>query len=373
MSTIDALANASRSTPAWQLALDKIPFHSRNGLPVLSEPDDREKPQSIKSKRLRQIRDASKAASAIWAEAISSRLAFFDALKRQHGPRFRRFALLNSSRLLLHLGRASVLENVGLFCDHTTGLPIIPATAIKGVASTWACWEANEDENLAEKRNEFLIDRSTFRNTTQAIFGDNSTGGSSHAGSVVFLDAFPANAPCIGLDILTPHPDEGRGLITPTPFLCIEAGAVWHFGLVAREAGLLDDSVCLVRAALMEMGVGAKTSSGYGAFRELDGPEQAKEDARAKEVEDCRRREAAELAEAERIKTLSPEEQAYESFLKETKDWTAAARDVLSANEPKRGFIIRFFRSPQGQSVLASWPRNEKATKRLAALKEAGL
>jgi CRISPR type III-B/RAMP module RAMP protein Cmr6 len=44
---------------------------------------------------------------------------------------------VNSNRLLLHLGRASVLENVGIYCERTTGLPLIPGTAVKGVLSTF--------------------------------------------------------------------------------------------------------------------------------------------------------------------------------------------------------------------------------------------
>jgi hypothetical protein len=86
------------------------------------------------------------------------------------------------------------------------------------------------------------------------------------------------------------------------------------------------------------------------------------------------REEAEEAVQREaRLASLSPEERAYETFIASLPDWTAAARDILKTEEPERSYILRYFRSEPGQAVIAAWPKNEKAKKRKADLKEAGL
>lgn len=204
---------------------------------------------------------------------------FLESLHRQHGDRFGILELVAQSRLLLHLGRASVLENVGLYCDRTTGLPLIPGTALKGVVSTWTCWRAHF--NPADGSFREFNDDSTRRHNFPAeearladsILGDNSPNGSEHSGEVIFIGGFPVTPPKLGLDIVNPHHDiEGRPIDPkPNTFLCIEPGIRWRFAFYVRlgapdAAQLLVATRCWIEEALTQLGIGAKTAAGYGRF-----------------------------------------------------------------------------------------------------------
>lgn len=281
MSTLALKIEAARRSRAWQLALDKFPFNLGNPtLPSLTGTDDRNKERSIKSERLHQARHAAAGAQALdWKVSAKSRMGFLNLLEKQHGPAFRRVPLVNSSRLLLHLGRASVLENVGIHADRTTGLPVIPGSAVKGAVSTWACWESHFEEADGSFRpfTETSVQRSRFVDPHQAfrILGDNAPSGSTAAGEIVFIGAWPEQPPVLGWDIVTPHHDptgKSRDPV-PNPFLCIEAGTTWHFALLAQPRGetrdypgLLDTAQRWLTEGLEQSGIGAKTAAGYGRF-----------------------------------------------------------------------------------------------------------
>ena len=258
---------AAKTSPAWQLALDKFPF-GNGSPPALPE----RKLDALKAVAERPQTNAH------WAAAIHSKLAWLESLANQHGKRLLVVELVNSSRLLLHLGRASVLENVGLHADRTTGLPVIPGSAVKGVLSTWACWEEhfNEADGSFHDFTTASTQRRNFRqiapSLASAIFGDDSESGSTTAGSVIFLGAFPAAPPRLELDIVTPHTDPaGRDRPpVPNPFFAIAAGTAWHFAFLATPGSdatsLLAQVESWLTEALEQSGIGAKTAAGYGRF-----------------------------------------------------------------------------------------------------------
>lgn len=285
MTALARKVRAASATPAWQLALDKFPYRLDDGIPsLLSAPDQRGNRKGVKPDRLRSVRDVfNEVSQPELNSALASRRAFLDSLERQHGTRFRRVTLVNASRLLLHLARSSVLENVGLYCDRSTGLPLIPGSAVKGVVSAWACWEENQgilfpedattNLNLTEDRSRFQTD------AARRILGDNGQGGSDLAGGLIFLGAWPEEVPILGLDIVTPHTDAAdhdRNPV-PNPFLCIEPGTSWTFAILASSrldegnaANLLETAVRWLVDCLDSSGLGAKTASGYGRFLRPD-------------------------------------------------------------------------------------------------------
>jgi CRISPR type III-B/RAMP module RAMP protein Cmr6 len=185
--------------------------------------------------------------------------------------------------LLLHLGRPSVLENVGLYCERITGLPVIPGSAVKGLISTWACWDANSNR-IYNPALDGTVDlerrRALFDTPAKAVLGDNSDTGSSEGGQIIFLGAFPAKPPQLGLDIVTPHVDAAghdRNPV-PNPFLAIEPGVPWKFlmlvcqrGVTRPAAHLLDTAAAWLTDALAQLGLGAKTAAGYGRFVSPEG------------------------------------------------------------------------------------------------------
>lgn len=231
--------------------------------------------------------------------------AWLDRLRQQVGTdRFREVSLILDSRLLLHLGRANVLENVGLYCDRTTGLPHIPGTALKGVVSTWACWEANQTpDGSFNEGAAFLRQR---REIARRILGDDDPGGSAHAGDIIFLGGFPTTPPRLGLDIVNPHHRSDGSVetrLTPSAFLCVEPGTQWRVAFLARPgvpdaATLLVQTTTWIEEALIQMGVGAKTAAGYGRFRQPTAADRAA-DRQAEAEAAAAEAAAAQQAEAE--------------------------------------------------------------------------
>ena len=255
---------------SWHLLLDKLSFQ-----PAASVPDDRK--ESPKHNALIKIRDTYSNAKQELTAVVDRQSSFLASLALQHGERFRRITLVNSSRLLLHLGRANVLENVGLYCERTTGLPLIPGSAVKGVLSTWACWEGNESTIYTPNAiGELTLEqtRSCFNADSRRIFGDNSDSGSTDAGEIIFVGAFPAMPPVLGLDIVTPHTNAAGAdqNPVPSPFLAIEPGTAWHFAFIVKprngqeSKSLLETVGSWLTEALEQSGLGAKTAAGYGRF-----------------------------------------------------------------------------------------------------------
>lgn len=298
---------------AWHLRLDKFSFAQDGG-------------PEAKTKSLKTVRDCcNDQASRVYLEdTISRTLTWIDCLERQHGDRFGSVELTLDSRLLLHLGRASVLENVGLYAEHTTGLPLIPGTALKGTVSTWACWAAHFNAADGSFR-EFTANSTQRRNfkTTETelaerILGNDNTDGSEQAGDVIFVGGFPLAAPMLELDIVNPHYEaDGRDKrnLTPNAFLCVEPGIIWRFVFFVRAGApdatkLKEQTQTWIKDTLTQTGIGAKTAAGYGRFRLPTKDDRTAQEKRQHEV-DAAQVKAAEQAklEAEKAK-LRDEAQA---------------------------------------------------------------
>jgi len=159
-------------------------------------------------------------------------------------------------RFVVGLGAAHVLET-GITLHRIFGLPIIPGSALKGVARAYAQLVEGKPEDDPE-----LI----------AIFGT-----TERAGSVVFLDAIPLEVPNFQLDIMNSHyPNYYRApeknppadWESPNPvFFLTVTETPYRFAIASRsEQGnhLLDLAERWLKGALTELGIGAKTSADYG-------------------------------------------------------------------------------------------------------------
>ncbi len=266
MSTITPLLQQRQGCDSWNLFLDKLSFQ-RGG-------EAEAKTESLQ----RAIKCFGTKATEHLNNARQRSAGWLKTLEAQHTARFRRISLYNHSPLILHLGRASVLKNVGLYADRTTGLPVIPGTALKGVLSSWATWEANQNEaDLSfPDPEEWKLQRKDFTNSDHArrIFGCNNDGGSEQAGDMIFVGAYPQTVPKLGLDLVNPHHDEhgrDKAKLTPNAFVCIQPSTRWDFIFYARPGtndadALLTTTECWLREALEHIGLGAKTAAGYGRF-----------------------------------------------------------------------------------------------------------
>lgn len=340
---------------AWHLRLDKLGFE-RGGGP------------EAKTDSLRAVRDYyTQRSKPHLISACSSRHRMLDALKRQHASRCAEVELILESRLLLHLGRANVLENVGICADRTTGLPLVPGTALKGVLSTWVCWEANHraDGSFNDEAT-FIQDRKALHGLARRIFGDDSKDGSDQAGEVIFVGGFPATPPDLGLDIVNPHYEpsgKDKESLTPNAFLCVEPGTRWRFLIYVRAGA--PDSPSLIRQttqwlteALTQLGVGAKTAAGYGRFRTLtkdDLAAQARQAQQAKAAQEAaveQARVAAEKAKQQAtvqaaLKSDYPNDATYRNTVLRLADnpgqWSALQQEIKKLQKPENaGWLARF-------------------------------
>lgn len=160
----------------------------------------------------------------------------------------RRLRLTCKTPMIVHIASTGPLE-LGMALHHVYGFPVIPATSLKGLA------HAHRPDDIR-------------------IYGDKET-----AGVVSILDGLPLDYQ-VGKDIMTPHSpkwyqgerdaaDDADSPI-PIPFLCIKPDSQFESVLLARDkesaAADLEAVTEDLRDALDGMGIGAKTSAGYGAM-----------------------------------------------------------------------------------------------------------
>lgn len=179
-----------------------------------------------------------------------------------------------------------MLENAGLSLHRTFGYPYIPGSAVKGVArhAAWMDWNETAAEDKTTKDSKALALARIFGYPTnerdvdaflRPWFGDKAM-----AGGVCFYPAEPAagSVNC-EVDILNVHHRDyyagKRETATDdeNPILCyfpvVKAGQKFRFA-IRRKRSLSDGDFRLaqkwLKTGLSLLGVGAKTSAGYGWF-----------------------------------------------------------------------------------------------------------
>ncbi len=170
-------------------------------------------------------------------------------------------------RLIIGIGNENVLET-GLTLHHTYGTPIIPGTALKGLASHYCdqVWGAGDGKF---KRGEEYH---------RAIFGT-----SDDSGHFIFHDAWitpETMKHSLRRDVMTPHhmeyysgEDKGQAAPTdfddPNPVTFLSVAGTFHVAVSCDVPGAEGDKWAdlafrLLTDALREWGIGGKTSAGYG-------------------------------------------------------------------------------------------------------------
>ncbi len=171
-------------------------------------------------------------------------------------PGLKQFRMKLAGRMMINQS-GSVL-NLGILLHRNFSCPFIPGSALKGVARHYV------KQNFGDN-GDFL-----------RIFGQGEV-----AGSVAFLNAFPSpesNWKMV-VDVLTKHNDLDEPVLdtkNPVPifFPAVEKGAVFTFAVAPAKTGSrtadadVEMAMKWLKAALKEWGVGAKTSAGYGWFKE---------------------------------------------------------------------------------------------------------
>lgn len=179
------------------------------------------------------------------------------------------------------------IRDVGIELHGTYGWPVLRGTTLKGVARAFARDEGTADGDGTDGDD---ADEDGTADA-EAIFGvPPGSDSPGRAGAVTFLDALPGeNGVQVTEHVLTPHTrgyrlgddgddDEGDGNEdgqpkppaeyinpVPVPFLALEGGS-FPVHLIGPEPEVTQAAGILARA-LGEIGLGAKTTSGYGYFK----------------------------------------------------------------------------------------------------------
>lgn len=205
--------------------------------------------------------------------------------------------LRTSAPLLTGSGLSHPVEN-GFTFHPTLGVPYLPASGVKGVLRAWVeVWsDLPEDERQRRIAHWFGAAKGT-----EGLPEDQQ----EQAGALIFFDALPLDWIDLRCDILTPHMGkwyEKGGSLTqadfaqaapgdwyspvPSPFLVVDRGASFLFGIAPRCTGDAQQDALAREAAgeametlllaLEWVGYGAKTAAGYGRLHDKEA-EHAKE------------------------------------------------------------------------------------------------
>jgi CRISPR-associated protein Cmr6 len=215
--------------------------------------------------------------------------------------------LHTQGRLVVGLGKKGALD-FGLQLHSVTGLPYIPGSALKGLCRVYALyfmaerlqWPIPVDQPI-EIQSKVLeeFDRCLTGQVSAAeelakhkewpmLSGIYSSmfGTLGQSGHCVFFDgvitSLPSNNNLYCVDVMTPHfsqyyRSEGKSAPSdddkpiPIPFITVASGIAFAFAIGMRrnlpiDKPLLGNAQHILKAALSELGIGAKTAAGYGVF-----------------------------------------------------------------------------------------------------------
>jgi len=197
------------------------------------------------------------------------RRAALAALCAAYRPEVVEVALQPRAAVLTGTGTGGI-RDVGIELHGTYGWPVLPGSGLKGAAHAYAL---EEDQPPAERAR---------------IFGAPRPGApEAVAGTVTFFDALPsAEGVSVAEHVLTPHaqayragPDRPDAKPTPPaeylnpvpiPFLVVDGGRFVVY--LAGPKPEVTEAARLLELAVDELGLGAKTSSGYGYLERAAAP-----------------------------------------------------------------------------------------------------
>jgi CRISPR-associated protein Cmr6 len=222
---------------------------------------------------------ASESLLSIYAEVFERRDRSFASDKPCRSER-----LSTASRLIVGLGSENILET-GLQLHHTYGVPIIPGSALKGLASHYCHDVWGQRRNASAPEENLLFRRGGKHHSL--LFGTIEDGG-----VITFHDAWidPESLAdgALRLDVMTPHHTKWQtneapptDFDSPVPISFLSVAGTFDVRLSwSGPAGASQDqgeawtklAMQLLREALAEWGVGGKTSGGYGRLVRTDTP-----------------------------------------------------------------------------------------------------
>ena len=209
---------------------------------------------------------------------------------------------------------------IGFYFDHTSGLPVIPGSSVKGVLrNLFGLPQKGKSDPYASQKAamicQILGKHVDVKALATAIFEGVSPEGKPLGAyrRDIFYDAriIKTQKALMADDYLAPHPNVFENPV-PIRFLKVAPGVSFYFAfrLVDTTVGEItvtaDEKERLFAYLLSTFGVGAKTNVGYGAFEPFD--MQAHRERKAQEARRQERRRLEEtLADASDAKRIAAE------------------------------------------------------------------
>jgi CRISPR-associated protein Cmr6 len=177
---------------------------------------------------------------------------------------------------------------MGFYFDHTTGLPIIPGSSVKGVLrSFFGLAQNNQTDRYKNQKEEFikeLLEDNTIN--VNALANEIFEGIDSKTNKPLpiykrdkFFDAVIVgveNGELIQDDYITPHKEPLKNPI-PIKIIKVAAGISFKFQFDLKDSVIsAAQKELLFLKLLLFSGLGAKTNVGYGQFEEWSDKELEK-------------------------------------------------------------------------------------------------
>jgi len=177
---------------------------------------------------------------------------------------------------------------IGFYFDHTTGLPIIQGSSVKGLLrSCFGLAVKGQKDRYKDEKHEFIkellgkeIDVETL--ATEIFEGlDTKEEPMSIYNRDIFYEARVTRVEkdLLHDDYITPHGDDPFKNPTPIRFIKVAPEVTFEFSFDLKDSKTLevtaDDKEMLFLKLLQEFGIGAKTNVGYGQFKTYSEEEMA--------------------------------------------------------------------------------------------------
>ncbi len=196
----------------------------------------------------------------------------------------------------LHNAQQDEAFKIGFFFDHTTGLPVIPGSSVKGVLRSAFPGDDNNQQKAQylkeimnkigielNKKNDELV-HLLWRLEYEIFEGADDISDDKIKVEKykpiykrdIFFEAYISEAnsdnKIFGEDTLNPHGDDPLKNPTPIKFLKILPEVKFKFNFSLQDSKVLNDLTSdkkleLFKNILLDLGAGAKTNVGYGQFK----------------------------------------------------------------------------------------------------------
>lgn len=165
------------------------------------------------------------------------------------------------SPMLVGIGNPSI-DEIGFYWNRNYSVPTVPGSSIKGAFRNY--WKTEKLDGSIEK----------------IIFGSDDNNNSSR-GEVVFMEAIPVDKFELMQEFQTPHFKDyyssakvPNDVYNPVPlnFISIKEGTTYRFDFLTKnpDENIIKEIEKHFKIILEYIGIGSKTSMGYGRFRNIE-------------------------------------------------------------------------------------------------------